>query len=94
MRSLLVSDLRFAAANPALRSKGLLGWANLSLDGKIQLDCLAVRRTVSGEIALSFPSRTDASGVMHPYYMPLDDEIRRAIESQVIGELRARGVLP
>ena len=89
----LVTDIRFAAANAALRSKGLLGWVCLNVDGTLQLDCLALRRTAAGEYALSLPCRTDANGIMHPYYRPLADETRRAIEVQVVDELRRRGML-
>ena len=42
--SLLVSDIRFATANVAHQSKGLLGWVCCAY-GKLELDCLAVRRT-------------------------------------------------
>ncbi len=93
MKDLLVSDIRFAGANIALRSKGLMGWVNLSLGGTIQLNCLAVRRTAAGRYALSFPCRTDANGNMHPYYQPLEEGTRRAIEESVIDELQRRGIL-
>ena len=93
-RLLQVSDIRFAPANVALQSKGLLGWVNFSLDGKFQLNCVALRRTAAGEFALSFPSRTDANGIMHPFYRPLSNDVRREVLAHVIEALRARGVLP
>ena len=93
MKSVLISDIRFAKANVAHRSKGLLGWVCLNLDSSLQLDCLALRRTAAGEYALSFPCRTDSNGVMHPYYRPLAEDTRCAIETEVIATLRSRGVL-
>jgi DNA-binding cell septation regulator SpoVG len=91
--SLAVSDIRFAAANAALRSKGLLGWVICSY-GDLQLHCLQVRRTDNGRYAVGFPSRTDTNGVMHPIVRPLDQAARDAIEAQVIGVLRRRGQVP
>ena len=94
MNTPCVADIRYAEANAALRSKGLLGWVNLSLNDAFQLNCLALRRTAAGEYALSFPSRTDARGIMHPFYKPLSDQVRRDVLAQVLGELRRRGKLP
>jgi hypothetical protein len=93
MTRLAVSDIRFAEANAALRSRGLLGWICLSLGDSFQLNCLALRRTAAGEYALSFPSRTDERGIMHPFYRPISDEVRRDVLAQVLGELRRRGKL-
>jgi DNA-binding cell septation regulator SpoVG len=88
--SLAVSDIRFAAANLALQSKGLLGWV-ICTYGDLEIRCLQIRRTEDGRYAVGFPSRTDANGVMHPIVRPLDQGARDAIEAQVLGELRRRG---
>jgi len=88
-----IRDLRFVPASAPLRCRGLLGWTSLTR-GDLQLDCLAVRRTADGRHALSFPARTDQAGEQHPYYRPVDRQTQEAIEAEVLGELRRRGVLP
>jgi len=89
----VVGDIRFAAANPALRGKGLLGWVLCSYGG-LQLDGLRVRRHDDGSHSIGFPTRTDANGVEHSVVRPLDQPTRDAIERRVLGELRRRGLLP
>lgn len=91
--SIAVSEIRFAPANTALRSKGLIGWVCCSY-GDLQLDGLRVLRTGDGRHSLGFPTRTDERGIRHPYYRPLDQESRDAIEAAVLGELRRRGLIP
>jgi len=71
----------------------LLGWV-IANYGDLELRCLQVRRTAEGRYAVGFPSRTDSNGVMHPIVRPLDQMARAAIEAQVLGELRRRGLLP
>jgi len=92
--TLHIGDIRFAPAKPELRARGLIGWMCCSLNGEIQLDGIAVRRTADGRYFLSFPARTDSNGVSHDYIKPLSKDVRDAIESQVIGDLRRRGYLP
>jgi hypothetical protein len=84
-------DIRFAAARPDLRSKGLLGWVCCSLGGNVQLDGLALRRTTGGKYRISFPRRVGANGVELNYIKPFSKGVRDAIEDQVIGELHRRG---
>jgi hypothetical protein len=90
---LRIDNLRFTPASRDLRRSGLMGWAMCRLDGRWQLDCLAVRRTEKGGYRLSFPSRTDGNGVEHAYFRPLDNATRDAIEAQVIAYVRNGGWL-
>jgi len=95
MRDLLrVDKIRFTPASRELRRTGMMGWAMCRLDGRWELDCLAVRRTTDGRYKLSFPSRTDGNGVEHAYFRPLDNATRDEIECAVIAELRRRGFIP
>ena len=87
-----VTDIRFAPANAALQSRGLLGWVICSY-GDLELRCLQVRRTAEGKCAIAFPHQRDAHGTKHPVVRPLDQAARDAIEAQVLGELRRRGRL-
>jgi hypothetical protein len=91
--TLPISDVRFAAANAALKSRGVLGWVCLRY-GDLQLDCLRVRRGEDGSYSIGFPTRTDSNGVMHPIVRPLDQAARNAIEAHVLGDLRRRRILP
>jgi DNA-binding cell septation regulator SpoVG len=66
--------------------RGLLGF--LSFDyGQFVIDGVTLRRTAQGKLTLSYPARTDRSGRRHAYIRPVDDEIRQAIEADVLGEL-------
>lgn len=90
----LVSDVRFAAASPELRAKGVRGWASCLFDGWLQVDGLAVRRAADGRVLVSFPVRTDADGKKHAYFLPIAPETQAEIAAQVIAEVRRRGYVP
>lgn len=90
---LRIDDIRFTPASRELRRTGMMGWAMCRLDGRWQLDSLAVRRTEDGGYRLAFPSRTDANGTEHAYFRPLDNATRDEIEAQVIAYVRAGGWL-
>jgi hypothetical protein len=49
---------------------------------------------LDGSYSLGFPSHIDGNGVAHAYYRPLDHAARISIETQVLGDLRRRGILP
>jgi hypothetical protein len=89
--SLTISDIRFAPARLELRSRGLLGWVCCALNGELQLDGIALRKTLEGKHRLSFPRHVDANGTEHDLIKPLSNGVRDAIEAQVIGDLRRRG---
>jgi hypothetical protein len=86
-----ISDVRFAAARPDMRERGMLGWICCSVDQNLQLDGLALRRTTEGRYRLSFPHHVDSSGTKHDLIKPLSSRVRDAIEAQVIDALRKRG---
>lgn len=92
MRDLLrITDVHLArAARPDTRT-GLLGWISFTLDGRLRVDGLTLRRTHDGRPVLSYPERTDQWGCGHPYLAPLDDETRRHIEREVVRALKAQG---
>jgi hypothetical protein len=82
-----ISHIRFVVASRDDISRGVLGWVSLTLDGALRLDGIALRRTLDGRLALSFPARRDGSGRQHPFVRPLDDVSRRQIEAQVFRAL-------
>jgi DNA-binding cell septation regulator SpoVG len=81
---LVVDDVRFTATSRADRDRGLLAYAAFRLNGALQLDGIALRRTRDGRVALSFPCRRDRAGRRHPLVHPLTDAARRSIEVQVL----------
>lgn len=66
--------------------EGLLGWISVEY-GSLVIDNIALRRTSSGRLALSFPSRTARNGEKHAIVRPIDDRARRAIEAEILGQL-------
>jgi DNA-binding cell septation regulator SpoVG len=87
-RPLLISSATFTAASPDERRGGLLGYVRALVNGRLQLDSIAVRRTEEGRLALSFPTRPDRAGHPHFLYRPIDDRARREIEHAVLREIR------
>ena len=88
-----MSGLEFTRAPGVLSVTGLLGWVRVTLNGRLGLDGLAVRRTAEGELVLTFPSRRDGRGREHPILWPVDDAVRRDFQDRVLDELVAKGDL-
>ena len=82
-----ITDVQFKAASRSDCERGLLGWTSFALDGRLRLEGVAVRRTLDGRVALSFPARQDGRHRRHFYVRPLDDCTRREIEGQVLAAL-------
>ena len=78
--------LRYRRATPDLTDEGLLGWLTCEL-GFVRVDGVALRRTRCGDLALSFPRRTDAGGQAHAIVAPVDDEAGRRILAEVLRQL-------
>ncbi len=76
----IIRDVRFGASSPADRAKGLLGWVRCLVGEALVVDGIAVRRTRSGRLTLSYPRGRGKC----PPVRPLDDEARRAIERQIL----------
>jgi DNA-binding cell septation regulator SpoVG len=65
---------------------GLLGYLSVTY-GDLILDGIVLRRTEDGRFALSFPARTDRAGRRHAIVRPADDDARREIEREILGQL-------
>ena len=81
-------DMKLASSDD--NATGLIAWVTIEINDAVRVDGLTLRRTLGGRTTLSFPARTDASGVQHPVFRPLDDETRRDIEAQVFKRLGIR----
>jgi len=91
-RSLTVSDIRFVPARPKLASTGLIGFVTCTINDRLQLGGIAVRRTLDGRVVLSFPER-GSHGFRLALVRPLDDDARLELEGQIFEELRRQGRL-
>lgn len=86
-QSVRVSDVQFVAASPCEVETGLRGWTRFVVNGVLRVDGVAVRRTLNGRTALSFPAKRDSTGRMRKYVRPANAEVGRAIEFQVLQAL-------
>jgi DNA-binding cell septation regulator SpoVG len=85
---LKITDVRFVAAAHDDVAHGLLGWIRCTLNDSLRVDGIAVRRTLAGKLAISFPARTDGWGQRHSILRPLSDRVRRELEQQIFHALR------
>jgi hypothetical protein len=84
---LVIDKIEIKTTDPEAAETGLLGWITCRLNGRLQLDGLALRKTLDGRHTLSFPARRDGAGRQRFYLRPLDDATREAIEQQVFKAL-------
>lgn len=68
---------------------GLLGWIRVEY-GSLEIDNIALRRTLDRRFVLAFPSRTAQNGMKHSIVRPIDDAARRAIEHEILTQLGQR----
>ncbi len=87
MNTIKLSQIQFTAAPSADVERGLLGHVNFVLNAGLRIDGVAVRRTLNGRYALSYPARRDRRGRQHPLIQPLGDRVRREIEFAVFKAL-------
>ena len=84
------SSVTFTPGSVSEYRSGLLGYITFRLGDSLQVDGVAVRRTQSGRLTLSFPARRDRHGHDHAYIRPLDDLARKSIETQIFDALSLR----
>jgi hypothetical protein len=82
-----ISEVRFSEAGPGDLESGILGWLDFVLNRCIRVSGVCLRRTRSGQLTLSYPTRIDGNGREHFVIRPITDEARRAIEAQVFAAL-------
>lgn len=82
-----ISEVRFTAAPHELQRTGLLGWVALTLEGRLRIDGVALRRTADGRRTLAFPRRRDGFDREHFIVRPVSDDSRRELEHAVFRDL-------
>jgi hypothetical protein len=66
---------------------GLLAYLDLEINRLVRIDGVALRLTLAGALALSFPSRTSRRGARHALVRPTDRAARHAIERAIFAAL-------
>lgn len=66
--------------------RGLLGFLSVTF-GPWIFDGITLRRCADGRFALSFPARVDRAGRKHSFVRPASDEVRKAIEAELLMQL-------
>lgn len=86
-----VTQIRSYPAPKHLRDEGLRCFCNVEIDGRFQVDGLAVRRTHAGAHVVTWPERRDGQRRPHPIVTILDVEARALIEQEVLDAARKGG---
>jgi hypothetical protein len=72
---LRISEVRYTPAPTADAQQGLIGFVTLVVDEALRLDGLALRRTLAGDLRLSWPTRIDRAGSKHAVVRPISDAV-------------------
>jgi len=83
-----VTGVRFVRGSPEDLQQGLLGYVSFEVAPGVVVDGVTVRRNLQGGVGLSYPGRRDRGGRLHPYLRPIDPSVRKAIEDDVLGQVR------
>jgi len=82
-----VTGVSFTAAPRFVQDTGLLGWVSFRL-ADLRIDCVALRRTAKGNLALAFPRSSPGRGMRHRAPVrPAGTESLRRIEDAVFAAL-------
>lgn len=84
MASPQVRIVKWTPGTPDDLRLGLIAYVRISLD-RVLIDVTA-RRTAEGKLTLSYPERRDGKGRRYSVVRPIDDDARRAIETEVFRE--------
>ena len=82
-----VTNVVFQGAPEELGRTGLLGYVTFTLNDLVHIKRVALRRSDRGSLVLRYPKRRLLCGHQVEYVVPVDDEVRRAIELQVLALL-------
>jgi len=85
--SLKITDVNFTPAKLQDLQNGLFGFIACKIGNSLQLDNIALRRTLKGFLRLSFPAKQDSRGKKRFHVRPLDDKARIEIERQIFKAL-------
>ncbi len=89
-----VTAVRFTPASAGDARQGLLGFLRVEFEPGLQIDGATLRRTLGGQLAVTWPRRRDGHGRAHRIVHLTSGAARRSVEAQVLDSLRGQGVLP
>ncbi len=69
---------------------GLLGWASCVVNGALYLNNIAIRRSRSGELILTYPCKRSQSEAKYFYFNPITREAHRVLDEAILGKLERR----
>ena len=78
-----VESVSLRAATAVDQSAGLVGFVNATINGLV-IEGIAVRRSLGGQLVLSFPKRRDKYGRIHTVVRPVDNGVRRAVTIAIL----------
>lgn len=84
--TLRVGEVRVYPAPTRERRCGLLAWVSAEVNGLV-LDGITLRKARSGQPCLTIPKRRDSEGRLHPWFLPVDQRDREALEDQILGAI-------
>lgn len=87
---LRISNVRVTRASGHDQDTGLLGYVTCVVNGALCLDGLTLRRSICGELSVSFPARRDQWGARHAYIQPMDEKTQRDLQEQILAAIRGR----
>lgn len=86
-RALHIGEIQIRWASTLERETGLIGFVGLTIEGRIRVDGLTIRRARSGGTYIAYPHRKDRLGRERPWMFPIDDEARVEIERAVAARM-------
>ena len=92
--ALSVTAVRFTPAAPDDVASGLIGYVRVTLNGRLLVDGVTVRRSKAGNVGISYPTRRDREGQRHALLRPLGCGTRAELDAQILAALRRGEHLP
>lgn len=90
MTGLRVEAVRLTPASAADQAVGLLGFVRATVCGLV-VDRIALRRSLTGALVLTFPDHADRTGRRHAVVRPVDDDVRREVTRLILAALGRDG---
>ncbi len=79
-----VTDVSFVAASADDVAAGLLGWISCTVNDRLVLGGLTLRRTQDGRLVVSYPCRRDSAGHQRFYVRPRNQHAQRDADRQIL----------
>jgi hypothetical protein len=86
----MVTGIRLRQPTRALAERGLIAWVDCQ-HGLLLLQGIEVRRTLAGELVISFPPTRQVRGRLSCAAKPVSDQARRAIQADIFAEMTRQG---